>query len=357
MKNWEAVLAIGKKAVECFEGVTKNFYERVQLLKTYILPLFIKIATIYLIPKKLVASLYAAIFKFIWGSGLNRVRRAITYNVVKEGGLGMINPEVFLSSFFLHYNLKTCLQDSPPPWAAILLDRFTPFQRIWEQGGNARKIILRTKKYPLYVIRAIRMVCSWDIRKEELQNSTRKLICSRITSDFYTEKVSLINCATNNSMKRVSWLWNKGLPDMLKSVNWLAIQNKLMVKSNVKHTRLPDLSFSRRSCKGVVETQSHIFIDCPFVKAIWKSLRQEFNIVLPLNYQDIVYGLVPGVHPEKHTMAINIILAVTKFYIWNARCALAWGREELDVEGVVNMIIHLSVGIVNKAKADLPPDD
>nr|XP_006013370.1 PREDICTED: NACHT, LRR and PYD domains-containing protein 3-like [Latimeria chalumnae] len=49
----------------------------------------------------------------------------------------MSNPEVFLSSFFLHYNLKTCLQDSPPPWAAILLDRFTPFQRIWEQGGNA----------------------------------------------------------------------------------------------------------------------------------------------------------------------------------------------------------------------------
>ncbi|XP_064411162.1 uncharacterized protein LOC135355463 [Latimeria chalumnae] len=352
-KNWKLALEVGKQTLEKFKGVTGNVYERVQILKTYILPLFIQPAVVFPIPKDLLMPLYAMFFNYIWGNGLNRVKRGVTYNAVRDGGLTMINPEVFLSSFFLHFNVGTSLSDAPPGWATLFYNRLSPFQKVWEDGRLTRRLMLRPEKYPGYVIRTLKLLQAWEITKEELKHSSRKQLCERVTMSYFTEQVTLYNCAPEQIRDRLPWLIDKGIPNTIKTVNWYAIHNKLLVKSNIKHTALMDSSCTRATCTGVLEDQDHLFVACPFVIEFWKAFLREVRVKIPIDYQTVVYGLKPGYYNASKSGALNVLLAVAKYYIWNARCAQTWGRETMGIEQIIQLILTMTRGIVNKEKGIL----
>nr|XP_014346498.1 PREDICTED: uncharacterized protein LOC106704301 [Latimeria chalumnae] len=353
-RNWKLIVDEGKAKIEKFKGCTGNLFEKVQILKTYILPLFIKLAMVFPVPREFLTPLYAMFFRYIWGNGLNRVKRGVTYHDVREGGLKMINPEVFLCSLFLHFNLQAVWSEEPPGWAKVFYDRGKSPLKVWEEGVKAKRIALSEEKYPVYIIRMVKLLNNWGLSKEEIVNLSRKEMYERIVSEFFKEKITYVNSAGTNTGANLKWLVAKGMPNIVKTVNWYATHNKLLVKCNIRHTPIEDRSCARDTCAGVDEDQNHLFVACPFVRSIWRRLMNRINLQIVLNYREVVYGMGPGKFSESKTTAINIILAIARYYIWNARCAKEWNKEVADMETITKMILRMGLGVAKKEKEEMP---
>ena len=73
-------------------------------------------------------------------------------------------------------------------------------------------------------------------------------------------------------------------------------------------------------CKKEAETIEHLFVECKVVKNIWSKLqnwiRIELGIPVVLSKTHILFGI----DLKKCNSAINLIILLTKFYIYRIRC-------------------------------------
>ncbi|CAI9622826.1 unnamed protein product [Staurois parvus] len=96
--NWEAKLSDAEVKVRCWKGWRLSLRERVDLIKTFLIPVFLYVSYICLLPESLCTRIYSCFFQMLWGNRLNLVKRNVTYSSRREGGLGMVNPVVFFLS-------------------------------------------------------------------------------------------------------------------------------------------------------------------------------------------------------------------------------------------------------------------
>lgn len=192
--NWQGVIDKVRIKLEQYVGYTDNIFTRVQIIKTYILPLCLNIAVIVPIPTKMIPIVNSLLYSFIWGSKLARVRRSITYNKVSKGGLNMVNVEVFFGTLFFCFNLKILLGDSQPDWVGIFYARLRPWLMGWENGDIVRKVLLKASRQPVYVIKLLKMMNHWSVLRSDVLQKNRKIFYQCIISSFYSETISLEAC-------------------------------------------------------------------------------------------------------------------------------------------------------------------
>ena len=73
-------------------------------------------------------------------------------------------------------------------------------------------------------------------------------------------------------------------------------------------------------CNEESETIIHLLVDCRKVKPIWSQLKnwftQKLNMPINLQKHDILFGT----DTKKENFALNLIIILTKFYIYRTRC-------------------------------------
>ncbi|CAI9607852.1 unnamed protein product [Staurois parvus] len=128
---------IPRSKVRCWKRWRLSLRERVDLIKTFLLPVFLYVSIVCLLPESLYTRIYNCFFQMLWGNRLNLVKRDVTYSSWREGGLGMVNPVVFFSLMFLKRNM---LAERPPAWVGLFRIWFRPFLCSWESGGPVRSL-------------------------------------------------------------------------------------------------------------------------------------------------------------------------------------------------------------------------
>ncbi|CAI9600673.1 unnamed protein product [Staurois parvus] len=63
----------------CWKGWRLSLRERVDLIKTFLLPVFLYISFVCLLPESLYTRIYSCFFQMLWGNQLNLVKRDVTY--------------------------------------------------------------------------------------------------------------------------------------------------------------------------------------------------------------------------------------------------------------------------------------
>nr|XP_014339854.1 PREDICTED: uncharacterized protein LOC106702218 [Latimeria chalumnae] len=347
--NWEKVIGKTKLRLLDFKGYTDNLFTKVQILKSYIIPLFLNLAVVFPIPNDLITTVYAIFFNFLWGSRIARVKRGITYHKVMDGGLGMLCPEAFFGSFFIYYNLSVGFCSNPPEWAKLFRKRMDPLGTVWEEGNLAKRIALKIAKYPYYIIRLIKMLHKWEMSKQDIISKNRKDIYEQIVTKEFKEPITFPNCPVTCTSKVIDNLNIKGVPNEIKTVICYSMYDKLLVKTNIKHIKLDDLSCPRDSCSGIIENQ-HLFLDCQFAQKVWDKIWTQTSLKLPYSYQVLVYGIFPTNISTVREKAIEILLAVVKYNLWKDRCLVSVGREGEMVYSLSQKILFL-VGKIAKGES------
>nr|XP_014353502.1 PREDICTED: uncharacterized protein LOC106706705 [Latimeria chalumnae] len=345
VENWKRALDKAQQRLFTFKGSTNQLCTRVQILKTYILPCFLALGHIFPIPTQLIAIIYSLFFHFLWGSKIPRAKRGLTYHKVWQGGLNMVNPEVFLSSFFLYFNLQACFHPDPPEWALLLRERLGILQGTWLRGEPLKHLNLKSSGYPAYIIGLIKQLRKWGITYTNVSTLSRLGLYQHIVSQHFLEPVGLPNCPLEATTLTVANMSPPGLPNIVRTVTWYGAYNKLLVKKNVKHCRLQDLSGPRSTCVGVEETQSHLFVDCPFAVHLWCLFSVRIGLVLPLTYETLVHGLFPSPLPKLQMQAVAILLAISRYHLWNARCSVSLGDVDKSAYGLVKSILLMGKGV------------
>ncbi|CAI9604513.1 unnamed protein product [Staurois parvus] len=138
--NWEDRLSDDEVKVRCWKGWRLSLRERVDLIKTFLVPTFLYVSFVCLLPESLYTGIYSCFFQMLLGNRLNLVRRDVTYSSRREGGLGMVNLIVFFSLMFLKHNFGNMLAERPPAWVGLFQILFRPFLSSWESGGPVRSL-------------------------------------------------------------------------------------------------------------------------------------------------------------------------------------------------------------------------
>ena len=93
--------------------------------QVFIIPAFVYISLLLLVPKEIVKELNQMIFKFLW-KGIDKVTRLSTINEYENGGLKMIDLESMIKSLRLAW-LKRIFQCNNGAWRSFLRFLLEPF--------------------------------------------------------------------------------------------------------------------------------------------------------------------------------------------------------------------------------------
>ena len=115
--------------------------------QVFIIPAFVYISLLLLVPKEIVKELNQMIFKFLW-KGIDKVTRLSTINEYENGGLKMIDLESMIKSWRLAW-LKRIFQCNNGAWRSFLRFLLEPFGGLFLFHCNydIKKIHISSKFY------------------------------------------------------------------------------------------------------------------------------------------------------------------------------------------------------------------
>lgn len=177
--------------VASWKGWQLSLREKVDLIKTYLIPIFLYVSFVCVLPVSLYTRFYSCFFQLLWGNRINLVKRNVTYLPRREGGLGMVNPVVFFSLMFVKYNLGDMLAERPPGWVGIFQSWFRPFLRDWENGGPVKSLRVKHEQLPAYVAPCLKMLRQWQVTAGEVKSLPRKLLEKRIMNSAFLQATGL----------------------------------------------------------------------------------------------------------------------------------------------------------------------
>ncbi|CAI9613886.1 unnamed protein product [Staurois parvus] len=268
--NWEARLTNAEVEVKCWKGWRLSLRERVDLIKTYLIPIFLYVSTVCILPESLYTRIYSCFFQLLWGSRLNLVKRDVTYLSRRNGGLGMVNPVVFFSLVFLKQFFGNMLAERPPAWVSLFRNWFRPFLSCWESGGLVKSLRVKHGELPTYVAPSLKILRRWRVTAEDIKSLPRKLLGERIVSVVCHAPLALRDCPGHIMREGLRLINSERIPFKFRDQAWLGFHGRLFVRGNLKYLSLDDRGCPREECRGEVETMDHFLLQCPFNVEVYK---------------------------------------------------------------------------------------
>jgi hypothetical protein len=175
------------------------------------------------------------------------------------------------------------------------------------------------------------------------------------------ESFSSLLAPSSTLLNPLDWtsLWSLKIQHRLKHFLWKVVWNILPTRSNIfkfSHTVTVD-ELSCPLCDGPIETLTHIFLDCPFARAVWRYCSWPINTAtfanLPLHEWAkavINPSTLLGI-PINYVHDFQLTALITMDYIWMARNCLIHGGAYPDPH-VCHKAIIGSIQKHSKAWAD-----
>ncbi|XP_062894504.1 uncharacterized protein LOC134340861 [Mobula hypostoma] len=271
-KNWRERTAKVKQKLGLWGGRSLSITGKNLVIRCEVLSGLLYLAQVWPVPRSYSSEITRAVFRFVWGSKMKRVRRTAMHKSLDNGGKNVPNVALTLMASFVCGCIKLCVDPRYvgtkyyyvprfylSPWLRRMglapLPRNTPVS--WSLPPYL-SFVEKFFKTNAFDHRAIRQ---WSARNV-LQALQEKDVMD--TVGWFPEQT-------------VQFIWqNASSPDLTnrhKDLAWLAARGALPVRSllyarNGSSTpRCP-----REDCNGV-ESGAHLFAHCGFAKKVWKRME------------------------------------------------------------------------------------
>ena len=130
--TWKEKAEVFESRLEAFGARWLSLLGKVTVLNRFVLPLLWYPGAVYPIPRRVLVRLERAMFSFIWSGGTELVKRAVLYQKLEDGGLGVFHLKSKLNCFLLKQLFVTATDPKLPCsyffwfWGGLHLRRWVP---------------------------------------------------------------------------------------------------------------------------------------------------------------------------------------------------------------------------------------
>ena len=339
-QNWDSRLKIAAQKVDQWKGWPLTLRERVSLTKTYLLPLLIYLASVCVLPEPLWTRVYSLFFQLLWGNRLNLVKREVTYRTRRLGGLGTVNPVVFLVNTFVKINLANLWKERAPPWVVSCRGWFRPFFQEWETGGQVKDLRTPHGYLPAYVTPILKVIRRWGLGVREIRTQSRRSLDERVLLTHFQKPLALKDCPSRDLDKGLQLLNSARIPLKFWDLAWRCFHGKLYVRGNLRYRNSDERGCPREECGDILESMEHFLLQCPFNTEVYKRVGASIGWprLANLSYAEWAYGAFKGLGRRDPCTAF-IVSIVVRYFTWNARCLVSTQQKVLPVEEVCRNIL------------------
>ncbi|KAM4019390.1 LOW QUALITY PROTEIN: uncharacterized protein ACNLHF_000095 [Anomaloglossus baeobatrachus] len=287
------------------------------------------------------AGLTRTVFRFVWGSKMDRVKRSIMYKDPRKGGKGVPDIPTLLRSSFVCDCVRRTLRVKRgsaggsmsrffllPLWRRLGWDKWdSSFPYNWTTPWFYGDVVRFVKEHQLEGLKP-------DLWKPK---TIHKLIRAK-------DEMENIPGLHHDTLETV-WtnVSSAGLTNGHKDLSWMAIQGGLPVRSFMHARNLCKTRYCPR-CPFVEETSLHAFWDCRFAQRLLVALEDDLRNSVPrgsLSYHSVLYGLFPGTHTVGAIQEAWRLMNCFKDAIWVARNRLILKRERMSIQDCRRLIHSL----------------
>ncbi|KAM8921337.1 uncharacterized protein RCH25_016054 [Pelodytes ibericus] len=283
-----------------------------------------------------------AVFHFIWGSKMDRVKRTVMYKKPQKGGKGIPDIPTMLRAFFVCNCVRRTLSGGRNSSAGNSMSRFflLPLWRAlgWDKWDSSIPYNWTTPWFYLDVRKFV--------REYHLEGVTANLWKSRIIYKLIREQDTAENIAglpaatTDMVWKNVA---SSRLTNRHKDLAWMAIQGGLPLRTFM-HARGLCRYRHCPHCVVAEETALHAFWQCPFAQALMNALTPELSDSVDrkhLSYHSVLYGLFPGTHTEDAIEDAWRLMCCVKDALWFARNRRVLKNQRVTIQDCRRLILSM----------------
>nr|BAD04856.1 reverse transcriptase [Takifugu rubripes] len=320
---------------------------KVLITKAVILPLLLLISSVFFPPRSVILELERAIFYFLWGSKMEKLKRAIMKKTKEKGGKDVPDLHLFLGARFTAIHVGIVTAPSKNPKTAAMA-------RFW-MGTYLRKLKIEPVNLSVPVSFNLptaysfiqRFLVHFNVENEELHILTNHRSLISVVQE--REPVSPVR---GLALGEPSTVWRNvnhpALPNRLRDLSWMVAHEILPVRS-VMHSRgmAAHATCPRPGC-GAPESVRHLLWECSAAKDQWAMAGSLKFPYLParevLTAQLVLYGVSPTVIPPKDFAKQWLTLAAIKDATWTSRNLLVRKHMQIPPVAVIRMAAAMVQG-------------
>ncbi|XP_069801854.1 uncharacterized protein [Dendropsophus ebraccatus] len=343
LKSWEERLAKVNTKIGLWSLRHLTIEGKALVLRNEVLPVLQYTAQAWPPHVTVCRAITRTVFRFIWGSKMDRVKRSVMYKEPRKGGKGVPDIPTLLRAAFVCDCVRRTLQQKNgsagrsmsrlfllPLWRGLSWDKWDSsipynWHTPWFYGG----VVKFVREHQLEGLKP-------DLWKP-------KTVHKLIRAQDSMELVPGLAAATAETV----WtnVASAKLTNGHKDLSWMAIQGGLPLRSFMHARNLCKTRYCPR-CPFVEETSSHLFWQCPFAQGLLDALELELSDCVPRNrltHCAVLYGLFPGNFGDEATREAWRLMNCFKDAIWLARNRLILKKERmsfLDCRRLVHSLLR-----------------
>ncbi|XP_041429344.1 uncharacterized protein LOC121397172 [Xenopus laevis] len=342
LKCWDERMAKVRQKIGLWSLRDLTIEGKTLVLRNEILPVLQYMAQAWPPLATVCRAITRAVFHFIWGSKMDRVKRSVMYKEPRKGGKGVLDIPTLLRSFFVCNCIRQTITCKDKDSAGSSMSRFflLPLWRVlgWDKWDSSYPFNWNTPWFYLDVTKFVREHHLEGVKPDLWKPKTiHKLIRAR-------DEMESIPGLPEDTAKVV---WGNVSSDRLtnkhKDIAWMAIQGGLPLRTFM-HAR--NLCRYRHCPRCIIheETSMHVFWDCRFTQVLLDALEHELRDCVPRNFlthHAMLYGLFQGTHTEGAIQEAWRLMNSIKDVLWFSRNRLILRRERTGIQDCRRLIHSL----------------
>ena len=276
-KNFQNALEKMEKIIQNWKFLKVNIFERVGMLKTYVISILQYVMRAFSLPKNYVKKFNALLYPYIWNSKREKLARNIINQPVELGGLAMINIEIRNQANMLT-NLRNIELKINQPWALLY---------VYWLGIQLREI------YPDFAKNKWLHTLDIPISKESIKHIILKFqkdgkIWQISTKLLYSYIINTIKLPTRIERNNPTLNWHviwKVVKDIkpweAKTIIYKYLYGILPTGDMLKRYHIFRVIPKCNVCKKGLFTLDHVFINCEGFKRNRDKLLQDLKVFSP----------------------------------------------------------------------------
>ncbi|XP_044155447.1 uncharacterized protein LOC122942017 [Bufo gargarizans] len=289
LKSWEERLAKVNQRIGLWSLRHLTIEGKALVLRNEVLPVLQYTAQAWPLLATVSRAITRTVFRFIWGSKMDRVKRAIMYKEPRKGGKGIPDLPPLLRIAFVCDSVRRTLRTANGS-AGKAMSRFflLPLWRGlgWDKWDSS---IPYNWLAPWFYGDVVRFVREHQLEGLKPDLWKPKTIHKLIRAKDMVESIPGIQDDT------VETVWTNVSSNRLtnghKDLSWMAIQGGLPIRSFMHAHNLCKTRYCPR-CPFVEETSYHLFWECPFAQRLLDTLEHELKDSVPRKQPAMHFGAV-----------------------------------------------------------------
>ncbi len=334
-RNWNPRLQQMDWKIKQWEERNLSFRGKVLIINAEIVAALTFVAATLPAPRWFLTSVKKKIFRFLWNSNQERLKREIVCRKIEKGGLAVPDIQAKLDAMFLFPVLISCLDEEVTAYSSFFAKFWVGRQvgRIWNKRMPQNTPYAETRPVMYNTIIQILKRTSWS--NIQIGSLNRQLIEEKLSPAAF--KMTPVGRLIESECIMV---WRNVNDDFLfnshKDIAWQAVLNCLPTRAFLKRRGCSRLSLCPRVNCGEEETIRHCLWECAYAQKVWVSIRLWLqNLYRVPSEGDIWYGELEKVHCKKWIRWWAII-NVFKEALWKSRNILVFQKYEIPVKSVIS---------------------